>query len=446
VRLSLTNLLWAAAIVLRFASAETAGASFIVLALIALQGRSTTIQALAASWLFSMLNPAIAPEPLFAALGRYGVIAAAAFSAASRGRGMLNHPSGLGTATLGLAAAIALHSLLVSPVPDVSLMKLLAWLVVVLTLLSIWGTLNARQRSRLFHFFTYSLLVLLLLSLPFVFVPSVGYQRNGFGFQGVLTHPQVFGPTAAVAAALVGGRIFADAKPRWKDMLWLALCGISVVLSASRTAAIAMVAGLLICALLSPKLAGVGRRRLLPGLYSRRSKLVLTFTIPVILFSAPLLGEYVWQYMQKGSEAATLADAARASRGRLVEDMIDNIKIHPWSGIGFGIASDAESMVIERDGLLGLPLSAPLEKGVLPIAILEELGLIVGCLTYAWFYFALRRASRSGPAAFAVVATLLLVNLGEYVFFSVGGMGMLQLVLFAGAVTAPEVTATTGEP
>ena len=55
-----------------------------------------------------------------------------------------------------------------------------------------------------------------------------------------------------------------------------------------------------------------------------------------------------------------------------------------------------------------------------------------------WLLVMLRRGSRSGVPQFAVLITLLLVNFGESMFFSVGGMGMLLLILLTGAVTGEQ--------
>ncbi|MFN4160362.1 MAG: hypothetical protein ACK4FW_00005, partial [Stenotrophomonas sp.] len=71
---------------LRLASTPTATAAFFLLAGYALTGRAQAIQALALSWLFSMLSPGIAPEVPQAALGRYAVIAGAALSVLLRAR------------------------------------------------------------------------------------------------------------------------------------------------------------------------------------------------------------------------------------------------------------------------------------------------------------------------------------------------------------------------
>ena len=72
----------------------------------------------------------------------------------------------------------------------------------------------------------------------------------------------------------------------------------------------------------------------------------------------------------------------------------------------------------------------------MPLAVLEELGVFGALVVMTWLLALLRRGARAGVAQFAVMLTLLLVNLGEYMFFSVGGMGMLLLILFTGAATA----------
>ena len=125
--------------------------------------------------------------------------------------------------------------------------------------------------------------------------------------------------------------------------------------------------------------------------------------------------------------------------------MFENIKNTPWTGIGFGIASEPAYMEVQRDPVLGLPLSALVEKGVMPIAVVEELGIFGALAIVGWLWVMLRRGARSGVSQFAVLITLLLVNFGESMFFSVGGMGMLLLVLLTGAVSTAHGEAKAGQ-
>jgi hypothetical protein len=98
---------------------------------------------------------------------------------------------------------------------------------------------------------------------------------------------------------------------------------------------------------------------------------------------------------------------------------------HPLTGIGFGAPSDPARFAnqLER-GPYGIPLSASVEKGFMPTAVLEETGIIGAALTIllllALFVPILRHPD---PTLFWVATTCLLVNFGEMVFFSIGGMG-----------------------
>ncbi|MBK8317253.1 MAG: hypothetical protein IPL05_00850 [Betaproteobacteria bacterium] len=74
----------------------------------------------------------------------------------------------------------------------------------------------------------------------------------------------------------------------------------------------------------------------------------------------------------------------------------------------------------------------------MPVAVVEELGVFGAAAVLGWLWVVLRRGARSGVPQFAVLITLVLVNFGESMFFSVGGMGMLLLILLTGAVTGEQ--------
>ena len=204
------------ALVLRIASPFTANLSYFVIAAYALLGRTQAIQALAFSWLFSMISPGLAADATVGFLGRYVVLASAAASVLFRSpimlRGLqISRPI---LATLLLGAFLISHSLLFSPITDVSVLKALSWVVAATTLLAGWAGLTSVDRELLARQLFGWLIVALVCSLPLLLLP-VGYLRNGTGFQGVLSHPQAFGPTMGLLGAWAGGRMLAEPKPTW---------------------------------------------------------------------------------------------------------------------------------------------------------------------------------------------------------------------------------------
>ncbi|MDB9754302.1 O-antigen ligase family protein [Amylibacter sp.] len=437
-------LVLAFATMMRLVSSVTADLSFVILAGYALCGRSEAIQALFLSWLFTMLSEGVAPALAFGAFGRYIVIFAAAVSIFLRG-GWLRHTSrgsNLVRVTSLLGVLLLLHSLLFSSIVDVSILKSISFLVVIITLLAAWENLSPGERQRTERFVFGGLIAVLLFSLPLI-MTGLGYLRNGTGFQGVLNQPQAFGPTAALVGAMVGGRLLETPRPRRLDLALFVMCLVLTVLSEARTAGLAMIFGIFGVIVLLPIFSGMPRRKMLPGLRSRRLKfMAFIFLLCTIIF-APVLSNTLQGYLFKRSDTTSLIEAAEISRGVLLLRMVKNIQENPWTGIGFGVASDPRTMVVSRDPILGIPYSAPIEKGVLPIAIVEEMGAIGAFVFFAWLLVALRRSAHVGANKFAIMLTLLLVNLGEYMLFSVGGMGMLLLILLTGAVSTKKQNRVT---
>ena len=151
--------------------------------------------------------------------------------------------------------------------------------------------------------------------------------------------------------------------------------------------------------------------------------------------SPSAVSERLEGYLTKRTDVGSLLEAADASRGRLVDAMIKNIDENPFAGIGFGVASDPVEMVVDRDPVFGLPTGAAVEKGVLPIAVIEELGVPGAILVLIWLWVVVRRAAQSGIYAITVLAIIIFSNFGEATLFSPGGMGLLSLVLLSWVAT-----------
>lgn len=188
------------AVFARLASPVTADLSFLILAGYALLGRRQVIQALALSWLLTMISPGLAAEAANASIGRYAVLFAGFVSIAVRGGFLRLDRFAAYTIVLGLF--FIGHALIFSPMLDVSILKALSWLLAMATLLSAWSGLNFAERAALQSWLFGFLIIIALVSLSTIMVPNIGYLRNGSGFQGILNHPQAFGPTMALLGAL----------------------------------------------------------------------------------------------------------------------------------------------------------------------------------------------------------------------------------------------------
>lgn len=426
---------------LRLASSSIANVAWLSLSILALSGRANAIRALGLSWFFTMLSPGIAPEEVaLASVGRYLILVAAAvsvfFSDSMGGSRFRLEVSKSVFFTLMVGVFFVVHSIFFSPILDVSVLKSLTWMLAFVTLFSAWNGISEDERSVLEQQIFYALIFLMLVSLPLLRT-DIGYLRNGSGFQGILNHPQAFGPTMALVAAWLGSQIFSKMRPPLYMLVLFFVAVALIVLSATRTAGLALLLGLGMALLVGRLIARRRFREYLPGLNSARVRWVLIVAMIGLIGTLPFWNDSLSEYIAKGTNNKGVANVYEQSRGDLIDRMLININKYPLRGIGFGIASDPSIMVVERDSVLGLPSGAPVEKGVAYLAVWEEVGLFGFLLVLAWLWMVVRRAARfGGIAALAVCLTALFMNFGESTLFSPGGMGMLSLILIAWAASA----------
>ncbi|WP_440997945.1 hypothetical protein [Arhodomonas sp. SL1] len=424
------------AIAMRIASGPTANLSYVALAAYALTGRAQAIKALALSWLFTMLSPGIGAEASFATVGRFLVIGGAAAAVLLRSRLARGRPqaSKFVFATVLLGGFFVIHALLFSPYPAVSVLKALSWTLAITTLLAAWLGLSGEARDWVAAELFGGLAILMLVSLPLIAMP-LGYLRNASGFQGILNHPQVFGPTMALLGAWAASQLLALRRPGWPIVALTGVCPVLILLSEARTAGLALVLGVGVAVVIVPFLSGRRLTAMAPGLKSRRFVALASVAAMGLLLAGPGLADRIGGYLAKGTASDTLTEAYYTSRGRLMMEMWENIEAQPLRGIGFGIASNSWDMLIKRDPLLGLPVGASIEKGVMPLAVLEELGVPGFLAVTTWIFVLFRRSARTSISCLAVTLTALLTNMGDSTLFSPGGWGMLSLILLAWGAT-----------
>ena len=427
----------AAALVLGLAGAGLA--AWAPLALYALLGPVQAIRALALSWLFAALNPALVGAAAEPAAGRYLVLGAAAVATGLRALSV-RRPGVIGPVelyTLLLGTGVLAHSALLSEASTISVLKGLSWLAAALVAAGAWTRLTPGERDRLGRSLLLGLCAVVLAGVPLLASPA-GYLPSG-DFQGVLRYPTLYGITAALIGAWSTARLFERRRAPLALMAMSGSSGVLVMLSGSRTAALGMLAGVAV-GLAATALAAVRPLAALPGLRSWRLRAFVAAALLAAVYGA---GD-IAAFLDRGTVDPGIPAARRSvlenylsARGALIGPMLDNIRERPWTGIGFGVASLPARARVERTAF-GIPVSAPVEKGVLPLALLEELGVFGLAAAVAWMWCFVRRAARRGAAAMAVCLTILFINLGESVLMSPGGIGMVCLILFGWAAAGPE--------
>ena len=134
------------------------------------------------------------------------------------------------------------------------------------------------------------------------------------------------------------------------------------------------------------------------------------------------------------SDERTLMEAVTNSRMGRVEECMRDFRMNRIWGMGFQV----DSTFTERfNGKRGFVFSASIEKGVMPVMILGETG-IVGAMMFLAFLlvFYSTCAKRGYYATMLLFSTLLASNTGEATFFSPSGAGgVFWLICVAGGFT-----------
>ena len=243
-------------------------------------------------------------------------------------------------------------------------------------------------------------------------------------FCGVTNQSQTLAVFGGVMLAwLMADMLFVEQK---FDKFHLVLLGIGIVLvymSRSRVGLfILMVAVVMVAMYLPNKLS-------LPFNIKRRLKAGVAAILALGMVAAvasEVMNDTISLWLRKTDDVEedtrSLSEAVTSSRQGLIEESMEDFHRNPVFGSGFQVAEYTAEMVA-RSGS-GLVISAPIEKGVLPVMVLGETG-VVGALVFVLFLISFYAASskRRLYVTAALFTVLLASNMGEATFFSPGGGG-----------------------
>jgi hypothetical protein len=278
--------------------------------------------------------------------------------------------------------------------------------------------------------FTGMWVAVVLLSIPTLFDRSIGYARDDMGFQGILFHPQTLAVFLTPLFCWLMGRYVLDKYKLSYFIIFILFWVIAFIfLTLARTAITAIVISLLSLILFSNHF----RHKFF--VLFKGIKGISYFLLLVVLFYIASSSDYISNFIYKQSEADGIADAFHLSRGFRLILAWENFINHPIFGIGFGVTFE-EYFTPVYDTLTGLPISATVEKSLLPIVLLEEVGIIGLILFFPFMYRILRMSkSLSDVSFYFVVVSCFFVNIGEAVLFSIAALGLYLWLIIGWALS-----------
>jgi hypothetical protein len=399
----------------------------------ALIGPSYALQAMMSATLIAYANPAIiklAPES--GALVRLVLIAATLrvlpLMRASHLR--LLWPIWL------FGALMTLTSYLKSPALSISIMKVITFTLAATVVVTAYGRLSAERQLKMHTWLlTVGLTVIGLSALTLV-RPSIALGGDR-GLQGLLGQPQALGIFIAPFAAWAITGVLLMRRRAGRIELWVAVVfAVLIVLTRARTGAFA--AAFAVSAVMLSRM--LSRRRAQHASLGR-PLLIMSLAACGLVFAALAtgqVGKFLTDFAFKDTEKGqrNVYGAYYASRGGGVLNEWHNFLASPLFGNGFGVYADGKFPAGVTE-FAGIPISAPIEKGFLPSAILEEGGLVGGISLLLLIVWLGRAAWRTPDLRWrALFLACVGVNVGECVFLSPGGIGLIYWVLMGAAIWA----------
>lgn len=274
------------------------------------------------------------------------------------------------------------------------------------------------------------------------FVPSVGYSmevqkaemwgiyttgaevvaREGKSlFNGVMNHSQTLATNVPLWFAwTLCDMLINERKPTKIHVAIIVVAPFLMYMSRSRTAFVVLLVSLfMIWFSLVPKIQLSARVR--SGV--KISFYLIVMAIVAGLTYAQIRDQTVSKWLRKsddvGGDTRSLTDAITSSRMGLVEYNLNDFKLNPLLGKGFQVMDwHADAYKTGRISLL----SAPIEKGVLPLMVLGETG-VVGGIVFLVFLVAFYTtcAKQKYRCLLCLFTALLAANMSEAGFFSPGG-------------------------
>lgn len=242
-------------------------------------------------------------------------------------------------------------------------------------------------------------------------------------FCGVTGQSQMLSPLLACSFAWVlCDMLFVEGRFRWQHAALL-LCALPLLyLTRSRTALVGvMVALALIYFYLPQRLTLDKRMKIWLGHILIVGGVALVALAAVAEIRSHTISRWIRKTDDIKSDQRSLSEAFTASRQGLVDMCMDDFKRSPMLGMGFQVSVFTPQLM---EGQKGLILSSPIEKGVAPIMILGETGVVGSLVFIAFlvvFYFGCE--SKSLFISVTMMLVLLALNMGEATFFSPGGIG-----------------------
>lgn len=341
-------------------------------------------------------------------------------------------------------------------VPAISYLKIVNF---IFFLFGVWyGTQNLQHRPKdvfiLRSFFLALAVILVFGSIMTMAVPSIGYasglryalaeggaeyanevfrQRQADSmmslFCGITNHSQALGPILCCALGWVMcDMLLVENRFSKLHVSLIVFCFPLLYMTRSRVAlmtALFTVSVIYFYTVRKTQLPSSVRASLGKGM------MLLALMVAVAAVGAELKSGAISRWVRKTQDVETdkrsLSEAVTSSRLGLIDQSLWEFQRNPLFGSGFQVSYYTQELAKSSRGLV---FSAPIEKGILPVMVLGETGIVgeICFLVFLVSFFGVS-ARRGYYVTISLTATYLMTNMGEATFFSPGGGGGIMWMI-----------------
>ena len=248
-------------------------------------------------------------------------------------------------------------------------------------------------------------------------------------FCGVTCHSQTLSPLLVCCFAWVlYDLLFIEGRFRWLHCLILLGAIPMLYMTRSRVALLGLVVSLIFAYVYLPrKMQLVPSMKKWLGMILVIGGVLLATVVTVMEVKSNAISRWVRKTENLEGDRRSLKEAVTSSRQGLLDLSMEDFYRNPLLGMGFQVAWYTKGSVEAAKGLI---LSSPIEKGVLPVMVLGETG-IVGAFVFALFLitFYFGCINQNLFVTISMMGILLMINMGEATYFSPGGAGGIEWML-----------------
>lgn len=284
-----------------------------------------------------------------------------------------------------------------------SFLKTLNYFVPLLIIVSLITLIS--EKEKFLFWFSNIFKIMICISLLLIKSP-IGYLRNGFSFQGILNHPNLFGIILVLGILTILIEMAVKNKISIMNIIIVLLGVYELILSNSRTSLLSFVVCLIIFFMFSNIKKSI-----------KIISIITTFLIGILVYIIPTTNNFITNYIQKGQSS----DEILLSRYGQIDNTLYVLQNSPVFGIGFGIPVNRISLELN---------SFTYEAGNLFFGLLSYVGILGLCIYIFYLIYVIFIQKSINNLMLSLFLGSILINMGELVMFSSNNVGIICYVIW----------------